>query len=245
MQIANTKAVTRSGFDTARSNFQNHYFLDQCDTNFDGQDIQIPWNDFADAVDSFIAQARCNPMDVALRFVHCYDATNNYLYLRLQICTMVKQQNSGNVYDLVTTDSEWYQIENGSMNSTTNTDLSDDDYLNNFYYCDAAACSPSTATQLATDGGTLFARNLVFPWGLQIAKLYTDNNSPKGASICFGACSFSNQGAGAAYQHGVVIYLRTEDGTELLNNTVSGAIYDCKGADMATICPPCCNVYIS
>jgi hypothetical protein len=243
--MQNTKAVTQANYTSARANFQSHYFIADCETSFDGQDIQMPWDDFAAAVESFIAQTQCNADDVALRFVHCYDTANKCLYLRLQICTMAPQQNAGNIYDLVTTPCEWYKIEAGSISTTTNTDLSDDDYLINFYYCDETPCSSGSCTRLADDGETEFARNLVFPWGLQITKLYTDNNSPKGATICFSACSFANQGSGAAYQHGLVIYLRNSNGAALLNNAVSGSVYNYKGADMSSICPPCCNIYVS
>lgn len=237
--------VTQSGYNSARADFQSHYFLSDCDTDFGGQDLQIEWEAFAGPIEGFISKNKVDPSNVALRFVYCYDDTNRNLYLRMQICTMTKRTNS-NVYDLNATPTEWYIItQEAGIESTSNNELSDDAYLNNFYYCDKEECSSNTLVKLADDDYALFARNLVFPWGLQISQLYPDNNSPAGAKVCFGASSFLNTGAGASFQHTLVIYLRDSNGAELLNDYVGSSTYDNKGCDMGTQCPPCCNIYIS
>ena len=234
-------SVTLDSFNNSRKNFKQRYFLSGCNTVFGGQDIQVSWSSIASAVSDFISSNNVPAATVALRFVYCYDATTNELYLRLQICTMTADPLIPNQYNLNASPTAWYEIRNGSFASTTSTQLSDDDYFNYFYYCNAAACSAATVQNLAADT-TIYAKNIVFPWKAEILQMYADNSSPANAGICFGACSFQ-AATPIDFPHSLVIYLRDDTGNALLDNTPTDT-FEMKGADYGTLCPSRCNVYI-
>lgn len=238
-----TLAVSLTQFNSATADFTAHYALDQCGNGFGGTDIQVPWSDFAAAVNDFIAVNKIrDSKTVALRFVHCYDGTD--LYLRLQILTMTLRQGS-NIYDLNDTPPSpvaWYRIDQNGINSTTDTELEDTSYLENFYYSSTVPCDAASQERLAGDGGTKFARNFVLAWGLQVSNLDGDNGNPQGASVNFAASAFFNSNLNL-YQHCCIIYLREANGTALLNDVIGPVKYEGKGCDMATMCPPTCHVY--
>jgi hypothetical protein len=75
--------------------------------------------------------------------------------------------------------------------------------------------------------------------------MYLQNGSPANASVCFGACSFATAGLGPVmFPHGMVIYLKNSNGEALLNNENYIVVFENKGCDVGTVCPPNCNVYI-
>ena len=133
--MANPMVITLNHFETMQKNFQQHYFLANCNSDFGGQDIQVPWDSFALAVQNFIKSSKASPDTVAMRFVLCYDTANNALFLRMQICTMTATSDP-NTFNLDTTNCAWYTIEDGSLAPTAITDLFDQNYVDNFYYCD-------------------------------------------------------------------------------------------------------------
>lgn len=242
--MANPMVITLDHFNTMQKNFQKHYFLANCNSDFGGQDIQVPWDSFALAVQNFIKTSGASPNTVAMRFVLCYDTANNALFLRMQICTMTTTSDP-NTFNLDTTNCAWYTIEDGSLAPTAITDLFDQNYLDNFYYCDKGVCNPNTLVNLASDtSGTIFVRNLVFPWMQEIHKIYVNNSSPAGASIHFAAGSHDNTSPAVAHPHALAIYLCQSDGTPLLDNVNYGVEFQMKAGDFGTLCPPTCNVYI-
>ena len=239
----NPMVVTLDHFNDMRTNFQQHYFLSNCNSSFGGQDIQISWSSFYNAVHNFMTAGGCAANAVALRFVLCYDTNSNALYLRMQICTMTSAGQG--TYNLVTSNCAWYVITNGSIATTTVTDLYDQNYLDNFYYCDSGTCSANTVVNLASDTSeTVFVRNLVLPWGLEVQKVYTDDGQPNNATICFAAVSPGNSSPAVTYPHSIAVYLRNGNGVALLDNTTYTQPFKNKAADFGTICPPNCNVYI-
>ena len=241
----NPMVITLDHFNRMREHFKQHYFLSNWNSNFGGQDIQIPWSSFSLVVQNFINTYNVSPDTVALRFVHCYDSNSNELYLRLQICTMTPDPSKPDTYNLVTTNVAWYTIANGSIAPTGVIDLQDQNYLNNFYYCNAAICSPAHLVNLASDTGALkFVRNLVFPWTQELHKLHVDNGSPANASVCFAAASHNNTSPVLDHPHALAIYLRKHDGTPLMDNKEYALEFQMKAADMGTLCPSNCGVYI-
>ena len=242
---ANPMVITLDHFNTMRENFKQHYFLSKCNSNFGGQDIQIPWMSFSLVVENFIKSTQIKPDTVALRFVLCYDSMKNELYLRLQICTMVPIAGKPNAFNLDTKNCAWYTIANGSIAPTGVIDPYDQNYLNNFYYCDANICSPDSLVNLASDtGAEKFVRNLVFPWTEEIQKLHIDNGSPTNATICFAAGSHDKSSPVLDHPHALVIYLRKYDSTPLLDNKEYPLEFQMKAGDMGTLCPTFCGVYV-
>lgn len=244
----NPMVITLADYEAGRANFQGHYFLSGCNPSFGGQDIGISWATFYSIVNGFITANHLDPATVALRFVYCFDTTSMALYMRVQICTMTQVTGVPNTYSLVTTTCAWYIIENGAMTQTSNTNLYDQTYLNELYYCEATSCTAQTEQNLASDtGATLYARTDTFPWANEILAMYTANGLPGNGSINFGACSYVDGGGGSApilYPHGTVMYLKDANGVSLLNNNNEMVIFHNKGCDMGTLCPQYCNVYI-
>ena len=245
---ANPMVITLDHFNQMRDHFKKHYFLSQCNVNFGGQEIQVPWNSFSQAVHNFINANNVPPSLVAIRFVHCYDVNNNVLYLRIQILTMTHVQGHPNTFNLVDNPCAWYKLANGTMVPTSDTILFDQDYLNNFYYCNALLqCTPASLHNLAADQARkLYARTVTMPWSQEISQLFTDNGSPANATLCIDACApLSIVTPAALFQHGLVLFLRRHDGTPMLDNNVGGLPFHNKAADCGTMCPPYCGVYIT
>lgn len=243
------RVIDLEEYNKGRDNFKAHYYLAGCNSSFGGQDIEINWDDLNNAVNTFCTTYSINQNVVALRFVYCYDPATLVLLLRLQICSLNQPITQGTtVYPLVTTPSAWYQISQGSMIPTQNTSLDDTTYLTNIYYCDYGVnCMPETTSQLGSDGGTEFARNVTYPWQNEIWQMYVDNGSPSGAKICFGACSYVKRSDGSTltiWPHGLVLYLKN-NGTPCLNDEDYIVLFENKGADMGTLCPTECGVYIA
>jgi len=241
--MSNPMAVSLDNYNAGRTGFTQHYFLDECNTDFGGQDIQLSWSSFASAVTNFISANDVEADTVALRFVYCYDTTGNALYLRLQICTMMPDPKLPNTYDLVASPCAWYAIENGNITATTDTDLFDQAYLSYFYYCSAVICSEGNLINLASDtAATTYARTVVLPWSAEILQMYLDNSSPDNAILCFAACAFQASSV-CTYPHTLVLYLIDGSGNTLMDNSVVSG-FEMKGADMGTTCPEICNVYV-
>jgi hypothetical protein len=243
--MANPMAVSLDALNTATGNFTQRYFVNQCSCSFQGQVVSVPWSSFSNAVNNFITSTGVAADTVAIRFVYCYDAAANCLYLRMQICTM-QPSTVNKTYFLVPNPSAWYSLNNGQVTATADSGLFDQPYLDNFYYCNSQICNPTTSQCLATDVmGTLYARNIVFPWSIEILQMYLDNNSPQGASINFAAGSFDHgTGAQLQFPQGLIIYLRDNNGTILVDNNSYQADFTMKACDMGTICPINCGVYI-
>jgi hypothetical protein len=239
MQLTNKMPVDLSQFNGATALFQQHYFLEDCNTGFGGQDIVIPLQSLRNAIDGYMKATSAGPNDVALQMVHCYDPTSNELYLRIQLCSL--QTTSPGNYSLNSQNGAWYEVRNGSMNSTTDTSPSDDNYFNYFYYCEDTPCDNSTQVNLAT-GTDRFVRNQVLPWGLEILQMINANQS--GASISFAASSFTgNPTAAVTYPHCLVLSLLDGNGNRLIDNNVYTGTFTMKAADYSTLCPNCCNCY--
>lgn len=239
--------ITQEEYNEGRINFKNHYFLENCNALFGGQDIIISWEELKTAVNEFIVNS--GAAEPALRFVYCYDENNVRMYLRVQLCKMEELEEAAGTYALVSADSEWYVLDDGQIATTADDGLYDYMYLNKFYYCDAAECSNQTVQQLAADETeSLYTRNITFPWVQEIVAMYEGNGAPSGAYICFGACSYvygSDGNAPIEYPHGLVIYLRDSTGKAMLNNENELVTFSNKGCDMGTQCPPTCDVYVT
>ena len=242
--MANPMAITLDQYNAGVANFQAHYFLNHCSTSFTGQDNQVNWSDFADAVNNFITNNSLDPATIALRFVFCYDAANTNLYLRVQILTMTADPKIANQYNLNANPSIWYVIDNGSMTTTSVHDLMDNSFFNNFYYCNAASCTDSCLQSLGANS-SVYTQNVVFPWIAEVAQMYADNSDPSGGKIGFTCCSYpAADGAPTAYPETLVIYLTNASDNKLIDNSVVSG-FQSKAADMGTLCRFVCGVYIA
>ncbi len=243
--IKNPMVVDLNRFNKMRKRFTKHYFLENCDPNFGGQEIQVPWNSFSLAVVSFISTYEVDPDSVAIRFVHCYDKDHKVLYERMQILTLSPIANEPRQFAINDTPCTWYELANSTINTTTDTDLFNTTYLESFYYCSAKVCTIKTAECLADDTQAVkYARTATVPW-LELSALYTDNSSPSNATLCLDAgCRCTKNVPSVKYQHTILFYLRDEYGVPLLNNEKGAYPFTNKAADMSTLCPVKCGVYI-
>lgn len=243
------RVISLAAYELGCANFSLHYYYTDTAASFNGSEIQIPWLDLQNAVDSYVIESGTPENEVALRFVHCFDPIAESLYYRLQICKMVLSSTpppagASAVYDLVTTGARWYEIKQNQFGSTLNHALAGAEYLNNFYYKDEPQAS--TMEKLA-EGPALFVKNFTLPWTQELKLIYTENGSPVGAGINFASCSYIEPPAYAnvEWPHGMVAYLTNASGQPFLDNEDYVHIFHNKGADYSTLCPPQCNVYIA
>ncbi|MCB0700028.1 MAG: hypothetical protein H6551_00365 [Chitinophagales bacterium] len=242
------RVISLQEYTDGRANFDLHYYYTSAEAAFGGKVNDAQWDDLQNAVDNYCSTAGVPHAEVALRFVHCFDPVPGNMYQRLQICRMVPQPPSGSneeIFDLDTTDAQWYEIKDGAFNPTPDDDLYGQDYLNDFYY----KVEPQTMEmeQLVL-GPDKYVKNLVFPWENEVLRMYAENGSPASAGIHFAACSYTAEYPGYAnvdWPHGMVIYLSDSNGQPYLNNEDYITIFHNKGADMGTLCPPNCGVYIA
>jgi hypothetical protein len=245
--------VSADKLTSGMANFRDHYFLVEGDEDFIA-DFAIPWNDLQGAVDSYKLQFPAVPESaIAMRFVHCYDTNSTALYLRLLICQMelttITEYNS-EVYQLLNNSNQlWYQLQENSVTPLANSSFDDPVYLSSFKY----KLGPEAAEgeTLSEDGGYKFVRTLTFPWEAEIQQMYEDNGSPQDPPdtvlLKFASCSYTELEPGSSsvlWPHGLVLYLNV-NGTDLLDNQNSVAIFHYKGADMGTSCPPKCGSYVT
>ncbi len=243
-----SEVITREAYEQGRAHFNAHYFHAAEALPFGGQDFSVLWDDLSNAVNQFVATAQVPLSQVALRFVHCFNISNNELYLRLQICTMqpVPLPIAGHdFYPLDTSQQAWYKIQQDSFTTTPNHTMIGVEYFQHFFYKE-----PHTEVleRLADGGPNKYTRTLVFPWESEILQMYIDNGSLPGASIHFGACSYTQEAPLAEtvkWPHGLVMYLSDASGKKLLNNEDYISIFHYKGADFGTQCPPYCDGYLA
>jgi hypothetical protein len=242
----NPMIVTLDRFTKMRENFMSHYFLANCNPNFGGQEIQVPWNSFSLAIHNFMNSTEVAPKNTAMRLVHCYDAAQNVLYVRMQVLAMEPIQGEPRKFLLIEDPSAWYQLANGTIVPTTDTELYDNTYFDNFYYCNTPEnCNPSTLAPLSDDAdGTIYTRTVTVPW-LEMRQLFADNRRPANATLCIDAsCRLTQNDPECTFQHGLVCYLRKHDGTPMLDNDEAVRPFQNKAADFGTLCPDNCGVYI-
>lgn len=243
------RIISKDEYEIGRKNFVDHYNLEGCDPEFGGQDITILWDDLNTAVNDFSTTYGVALSKVALRFVYCFNKSDNNLYYRLQLCRMIQSTTDPNVYDLDDSVCAWYKIENDTITTTQDTTMSNALYFNNLFYCPTGQCDPADATtEMALSyNPTMYARNITFPWENEVLEMYTQNNSPKDAFISFGATSYIHYTSQQTvpFPHGMVIYLRDSDMVPLLNNDQYIVAFHNKGCDMGSLCPAYCNVYIA
>lgn len=243
------RVIDLQDYEDGRANFDLHYYYSISEAEFAGQVLDTPWSALQDAVNLYMAQASVPENEVALRFVHCFDMEMHKLYTRLQILQMVPSStppppDASMVYDLVDTGALWYKIDNGEMSSTDDHSLEGHEYLENFYYKDEPQ---SAIMECLITGPTKYVKNLVFPWQQEVQQMYLDNGSPENAGVHFASCSYIEPPAysNVTWPHGMVIYLSDAGGTPMLDDNTYISIFHNKGADMGTLCPPNCNVYIA
>ena len=245
----NPEVITLEEYTLGRENFDMHYFHTASALPFDGKDFSIPWDDLNIAVNDFVTTAGVSLSDVCLRFVHCFDASNATLYLRVQVCTFYETpitDHGKKLFALDTTNQAWYVIQQDNFAPTTDEALMGVVYFNSFYY---SPVEGSEVLQRLSDGKPdKFVRNIVFPWESEILQMYIDNDTAEeGMNINFGACSYTHSNPGdesVTWPHGLVMYLSDADGNKLLDNDAYISIFHNKGADNGTLCPPVCNGYL-
>ncbi len=240
------RVISLEMYEDGRANFDMHYFFTQAQASFGGQVNSAPWDELQTAVEDYCTDTGVAPVEVALRFVHCFDDTDPKLYQRLQICRMIPSaipsgQNEA-VFDLDVNGAVWYEIKNGTIATTANQNLEGITYLHSMFY----KVEPQLQEmERLADGPSKYVQNLVLPWGDEILQMYLENGSPENAGVNIAACSYTGTAANVEWPHGIVIYLSDSQGAAMLNDYNYISLFHNKGADFATACPPNCNVYIA
>lgn len=241
------RVISLDAFKHGRANFSLHYFYTDTASEYTGDVIQIQWEALQNAVTNYMTVNSVPENQVALRFVHCFDLAQESLYMRLQICRMVPSTTppppgTSMVYDLISTGAKWYEIKQDSFAPTVVTTMENTEYLNNFYYKE----EPQAATmQVLSSGPAKYVKNLTMPWASEVKLMYEENGSPINAWLNLASCSYMESPvySNVLWPHGLVLFLSDDTNDPYLDNDDSIVVFHNKGADMATVCPPTCNVY--
>lgn len=229
-------------------NFADHYYNSaNAGTEFGGKDFLVPWQPLQDAVNNYCLTNNIDPNFVANRFVLCYDQGTKQLFLRMQILKMCDPTFTAaglEVYRLDDSVCAWYMLKENTFVETPDHTLKDEVYFNNFYYEDVMG---SGNFVLLNSNPSTFVQNITYPWASELLLMYQNNNSPAGADIHFAAYSYVDPIPSTqivTWPHGLVMYLSVGT-TKLLDNNNYLCVFENKGADNGTMCPPTCGVYVN
>jgi len=243
------REISLAEFTLGCENFADHYYNSPtAGTEFGGKDFRVPWQPLQDAVNNFCTANNIDPNFVANRFVLCYETSDpGSLFLRMQILKMSDPTFSDagfEVYHLDDSVCAWYVLKENTFVETPDHSLKDEPYFNSFYYEDVMGSG--NFVQLNSDSGQ-FVRNITYPWASELLLMYQNNNSPAGADIHFAAYSYVDLIPSTqivTWPHGLMMYLSVGD-TKLLDNENYICVFQNKGADDGTLCPPYCGVYVN
>lgn len=244
------RVISKAALQFGEQNFSLHYYYTHEQAAFGGTVIRTPWTNIENAVATYMQGSGTPEAEVAIRLVHCFNLSTTSMYLRMQVCKMVPTPippppNMQMVYDLDTANSLWYVITEEEFGETADHELFDQTYLDNFFY----KLEPQHHhMERLIDGPTKFVKNLVLPWAAELKLMFEENGHPEAADVNFAACSYTEPlypgHSNVEWPHGLVIYL-SEGDHDMLDNKTYIHIFHNKGADMSTLCPPNCNVYIA
>lgn len=245
--MANPMAVTLDSLNAATDNFAQHYFINGCDSGFNGKDFGISWSIFSSNIQAFIDQHKLAANTVALVFEYNFDTQSNTFFLQMLICTMTPSPLP-NTYTLLTSQPypiQWYELRGGMMNPIMPPPAPYSlNYLNNLFYCSLPVCDPGSSQPLSSNPG-LFPQSVVFPWLVEVQQMYSDNGQPANATINFASgCFDQGQQAPLQFPHDIILYLRDQNGNMLVDNQSYKLDFQMKAADMGTLCPSMCGVYV-
>ena len=237
--------VYLSELTTGKSDFDSHYSLSNTTLNSGfNKSLTVTWAAFTAMVDSITTNPGNTPYvapeDLAIKFIHRFDAQNSIWFLTAALCSMAAPDINDNRL-LTEISGQRYDLKNGAITPSAFQGNYDQVYFDSLYYWDG--------TTWTTMSPNLEAKWNVFPWKIELKALYDQNfavYTPSGTvSLIFDSCSFycdtssPTKFADVAYAHSVAVYI-DNGGTILLDNTTpsANAIFVAKAADMATLCPP-------
>lgn len=246
-----TFAVTADEVQAGIDHFNEHYTVASFGT-YEGAIYYVNWKQFRDCVRNYMTEfPSVAEENIAIRFVHAYEAASEVLYMRMQICEMALTSitiHSSPTYEILDNgNSAWYDLKQESITSTTNTSTTDEVYLESFIYMPTGTAAVSE--NLSEDGGFRFVRVMAYPWKNEVLQLYVDNGEPdeNQTQLYFASASYTESLPGTTnvqWPHGLVMYLAVNYEPMLDNNNYV-SMFHYKGADMGTMCPPNCAVYIA
>jgi len=246
-------SVSASEVYEGMQNFNEHY-CPVTGPEYFGRDYTVLWHDFKQCIDAYKAAfPDVLEEDIAIRFVHSYDAGSQTLYMRMVVCQMqitTATEYSSHVFQILNNNSQmWFSLMENSVQPVPLPEQNyfDTVYLTNFEY--RANAAATNGQILAEDGGFRFVRTLTYPWKNEIWQLWHDNEEPdeNNTWIHFASASYTAAEPGTSsvlWPHGLVMYLQVGDEI-LLNDDNYVSLFRYKGADMGTACPPKCNSYVA
>jgi hypothetical protein len=235
------RAITLDEFEAGRANFNAHYTSDQTGDVL-GQIIPVSWMAFSQTiVDYLTTNPSVTEAQVGVTFVHCYDPLEEVLYYRLKLSRMAPTAVQGQFS--LQPPFMWFTIREHYIMTCQNPGGNDEPYMNNLMY----QAGPEANVEQLSEQPAIFVREITFPWLTEIKQMFIDNGSPMNASFNIASCSYVDEGGGGSalvkWPHGMVMYLSV-GATELLDNSYV-TTFNHKGADMGTLCPPRCGVYVA
>ncbi len=210
-----------------RADFAAHYSVNG-NQNF-APDVTVKWDDLKNAVE--VNGGISNKAEIALRLIHMYDGT--IWFLTMEVCQL----------DMVTkkiiAKGNRFTLKNGTVTPSNFPGNYDPNYFSNVL-CDNQTISPDR-----------FVNNVIFPWYQQIAEMHCQNNLPDDDPtifVNFAACSYDYsayvpKASLVPFPHTVVIFMSATEHGDYVDDADYTEMFTNRAADMATVCPPCCDAY--
>ncbi len=230
--------------------FAGRYSLNQ--TNGDPgfpSSFMVRWDDLIGIVNQ-VTNPQGNPYvapeNLAMRFIHRFDANAQIWYLTMELMQMA-QPNATGARQLTPIDWQRYDLINGKIAPSTFIGDYDPIYFNSLYYFDGTTYVPLDTTK--------HVMSITYPWLIEMQQLYNDNyinTQPKEpVFLTFNSCSFyANQSSGNKFAniewpHTTAMSINEGGTNRMSNNPVPPTnLFTTRAADMGTLNPPGLNFYV-
>jgi hypothetical protein len=240
--------VYKSELQAGEAAFAGYYSLSQLGPNpgFTSK-FMVLWSDFQNMVNTITTnpnqQPYVAPGDLAIKFIHRFDDKKLVWFLTACLCQMAPPDINGN-RAITEVPGQRYDLTNGLIVPSVFTGDYDPVYFSSLYYLISGNRTVMTPT--------VEAKWNVFPWNIEILKLYNDDFSTvtpgNPVNLVFDSCSFfcdltlPNAFGSVNYPHSVAIYINN-GGIDLLDDITppASSMFLNKAADYASLCPPSGN----
>ena len=245
--------MNQSMLNEGKSYFSSHYRDAGSNPQF-LNDIQVNWNDFANAVAMLNNIPNPVPQErIGLKFIHRYNANTNQWYVTVQLCFIsgspLPDPDPNRRYEsylLVSYDNYFDIMDNGTIAWNGSTGLSgsvnerwSSDYFSNVYYGDNKVAQGINVQSAA------------FSWFV-LQKLHSDNYNTQRPNDQLFSLALSSSAYKASlpspdtdveYPHCVVAYMKYDGISCVDNGFITLGNFENKVADLNTLCPKRCDVF--
>ncbi len=256
MQNPDTGVQTQAELFAATYSFSQHYSLvqNQSFTN----SLNVNYNSLKSVIVAFAQAVGIGSKDVGLTFIHRFDADSSAWFICIELCELKlsgKTPDGREIYNIIAHGSYCrYDLTTAGLVTTTLPSAYFDQlYYNNLLYRENPIETPVSLNSL-DPGKNIFVKNITFPWK-EIKALYDHNDAITefiNPVVCLQSCSsdlpYMHQDSNVNWPHGIWMYMKDEDSSgniiARLGTPNSETSFYNQAADVGSMCPPRCAVYL-